>query len=72
VLALLRSRTGSWVPLPEILALGVAQYGSRILELRRQGHHIENRKQAGRSWFRLVTGPRSLFRDISPDRTYLE
>jgi hypothetical protein len=55
VLTLLRARAGSWVPLPEILALGVAQYGSRILELRRLGYRIENRQQAGRSWFRLVT-----------------
>ena len=31
---LLRAR-GNWVPLPSILALGIAQFGARIFELRR-------------------------------------
>jgi hypothetical protein len=61
ILDLLRSKTPGWVPLPEILALRVAQYSARILELRRSGHTIENkteRKDGCRhSWFRLVEKP---------------
>jgi len=52
---------GSWVPLPQILALGIAQYGARILELRRLGFVIENKTErvngARHSWFRLVDSP---------------
>jgi hypothetical protein len=58
ILRLLLDARGSWVPLPEILALGIAQYGARILELRRLGFTIENRTERlsgqRRSWFRLV------------------
>jgi hypothetical protein len=32
-----------WIPLPEILKLGIAQYGARTLELRRAGMIIENK-----------------------------
>ena len=39
----LRDRAGEWVPLPEILKLGIAQYGARLLELRRMGYAIENK-----------------------------
>jgi hypothetical protein len=50
---------GGWVPLPEILALGIAQFGARIFELRRTGFNIENkieRDDSGvvHSWYRLV------------------
>jgi hypothetical protein len=45
LLDLLRSRAGQWIPLPEILALGFAQFGARILELRRSGHTILNRTE---------------------------
>jgi hypothetical protein len=59
MLDLLRSRNGEWVPLPEILALGVAQYNSRIYDLRRAGFDIQNRiEEIGgvrHSWFRLVS-----------------
>ena len=34
-----------WVQLPEILALGIAQYNARIHELRAAGYNIECRKQ---------------------------
>jgi len=55
LLTLLLSR--SEVPLPEILDLGIAQYGTRILELRRLGFRITNRRERrGRktySYFRL-------------------
>lgn len=58
VLRLLIDAHGSWVPLPEILALGIAQYNARILELRRLGFVIENKTErvngARHSWFRLV------------------
>ena len=30
------------IPLPKILELGIAQYGARILELRREGYDIRN------------------------------
>lgn len=51
---------GDWVPLPEILALGIAQYNARIFELRRMGFAIENRTETDpetgerHSWFRLA------------------
>jgi hypothetical protein len=58
ILRLLMNARGAWVPLPEILALGCAQYNARIFELRRLGFQIESRtKRAGEvrhSWFRLV------------------
>jgi len=58
VLRLLLAARGSWVPLPEILKLGVAQYNARVLELRRMGFLIENKTEwvngARHSWFRLA------------------
>jgi hypothetical protein len=58
LLRLLIDAHGAWVPLLEILDLGIAQYGARILELRRQGFVIENRCERvdgkRHSWFRLV------------------
>lgn len=52
------SRPNEWVPLSDILRLGVAQYNARILELRREGMRIENKVEevAGTrySWFRYV------------------
>jgi hypothetical protein len=50
---------GSWVSLPQILALGIAQFGARILELRRTGFAIENKIERDyasvvHSWYRLV------------------
>jgi hypothetical protein len=61
LLALLRSRAGDWVPLPDILALGIAQYSARIYELRREGYRIESkgeRRDGVRyTWFRLATNP---------------
>lgn len=59
VLKLLLDARGAWVPLPEILALGVAQYNARVYELRRLNFRIENRVEVDpetgvrRSWFRL-------------------
>jgi hypothetical protein len=62
LLALLRSAHGAWVPLPDILALGLAQYNARIWDLRnKRGLNIENRteiiKGVRHSWFRLVDSP---------------
>ncbi len=57
ILELLRERSGEWVPLPAILALGVAQYNARIGELRAAGHNIRNKTQWSgserHSWFGL-------------------
>ncbi|HEV2522582.1 MAG TPA: hypothetical protein VGT24_09390 [Candidatus Acidoferrales bacterium] len=57
LLALLRSAHGAWVALPDILALGIAQYNARIFELRKR-FTIENRTEivdgVRHSWFRLV------------------
>ena len=51
-------RPNQWIPLPEILALGIAQYSARILEDRRKGLVIENRTawvgSKRHSWFRIV------------------
>jgi hypothetical protein len=55
LLALLAERASAWVPLPDILALGIAQYNARIFELRSMGHRIESKQEGDRSWFRLVT-----------------
>lgn len=51
-----------WIPLPRILLMGLAQYGARILELRRSGMNIENRterhKGTTHSWFCYVPDPK--------------
>jgi hypothetical protein len=62
LLALLRSAHGGWVSLPDILALGLAQYNARIWDLRnKRGLNIENRteiiKGVRHSWFRLLDSP---------------
>ena len=47
---------GRWIPLPQILAMGIAQYNARIFELRREGMQIENTSKtvdgAKHTWFR--------------------
>jgi hypothetical protein len=45
LLDLLKAGRGDWIPLPETLALGIAQYSARIHELRKLGYGIENRKE---------------------------
>ncbi len=61
LLRLLIDAHGSWVPLPQILALGIAQYNARVFELRRLGFVIENKTErvngARHSWFRLINSP---------------
>jgi hypothetical protein len=59
ILALLTAARGGWVSLPEILQLGIAQYNSRFLDLRRLGFCIENRRAAQQSFFRLVQASRA-------------
>lgn len=62
ILRLLRDRVNTWVPLPEILKLGCAQYNTRIKELRGKGYKIDNKTEhVGRerkSWFMLVDSTR--------------
>jgi hypothetical protein len=61
------------VPLPEILAFGIAQYNARIFELRRLGFRIKNRTKeingVKHSWFRLVQKPEQSAGSAQPDRT---
>lgn len=63
ILRVLGDARGEWMPLPDILALGIAQYNARIFELRRLGIAIENRTEtdtetgARHSWFRLSSLP---------------
>ena len=70
ILELLTSRSPDWIALPELLALRIAQYNARVLELRRAGFSIENRMEwidgRRRSWFRLVHGPRLVTRQDPP------
>ena len=77
LLECLISARGGEVELPEILALGIAQYNARIYELRKLGFRITNRTEriAGvvHSYFRLELGEQpTLFGDIAPERSYLE
>jgi hypothetical protein len=60
IFELLLRANGGWVALPVILELNIAQFGARILELRRAGHRIENRTETiggvRHSWYRLEYG----------------
>ena len=56
---LFESRKNEWIPLPVILSMHIAQYGTRIKELRDEdGMNIENKWQSingeRHSWFRYV------------------
>lgn len=42
LLAFFEANLGKPIPLPEILSLGIAQYGARILELRRENYDIRS------------------------------
>lgn len=72
ILRLLIDARGAWVPLPEILTLGIAQYGARILELRRLGFIIENKTDrmdgVRHSWFRLIASPATPAPKPEPDK----
>lgn len=60
LLALLKSRRGEWVALPEVMGVAGAQYNARIYELRGLGYRITNLTQeidgVRKSWFRLEIG----------------
>jgi len=49
-------RRGEWIPLYDILSMGIAQYNTRIRELRQEGMIIQNRIKiiygTKTSWFR--------------------
>jgi hypothetical protein len=72
LLALLRAHKHKRVPLPEIMQAAGAQFGARILELRRRGFLIENlteRTADGdiHSWYILRAEPcetRKLFPEL--------
>lgn len=38
-----KQRPDTWIALPEILQLGIAQYNSRLLDCRRDGMDIKNK-----------------------------
>ena len=67
LLAVLEANKGAWVPLPSIMALGIAQYNARIYELRRLGYDIKNKTKeingVKHSWFCLPgpEGPSMLY-----------
>lgn len=58
ILHLLLAADGGWVSLVKILELRIGQYNSRLLDLRRSGHTIENKTETvdgvRHSWYRLV------------------
>ena len=53
-------RSNEWVPLPDILDLRISQFGARILDLRREGYNIINKKENKHSWYKLVTGEKQM------------
>lgn len=70
LLAVFLSAPGDgWVPLTEILQLGIAQYSPRIKELRDMGYIITNRQKRvdgkTHSWFRLETARVPVSRPIA-------
>jgi len=73
LLALLIRACGGEVSLPEILALGIAQFGSRILELRAMGFRIVNRQESRGeqrlSFYKLESGPGLTATPIAPAPT---
>jgi hypothetical protein len=62
LLEFFRAHRGEWIPLDRILSFKIAQYNTRISDLRKAGHVIENKTEwKGRSkhsWFRY-TGERA-------------
>ena len=49
---LFEANAGRWIPLPNILSMGIAQYNSRILDLRREGMTIWNENRLGEDGIR--------------------
>jgi hypothetical protein len=56
--ALFKERPNQWIPLPDILRLGLAQYNARIYDMRAAGWDIRNRIESvggsRHSWFMYV------------------
>jgi hypothetical protein len=68
IVELLAAKRGQWIPLPEILGLGIAQYSARIHTARHElGLRIENRTEGiegvRHSWFRLPWEQKRLTRE---------
>ncbi|ATU04883.1 hypothetical protein BKN14_00295 [Candidatus Gracilibacteria bacterium HOT-871] len=60
ILKVLEAKINNWVPLTDILKLGVAQYNARIWGLRKKGYTIENKIEIQKNkkrhtFFKLVT-----------------
>lgn len=57
---LFEAHPNEWVPLTEVLRLQVAQYNSRIKELRAEGYTIKNKTEyvgsSKHSWFMYLPG----------------
>jgi hypothetical protein len=57
ILDLLKTRSPEWVPAFEVAAIAL-QYNTRLKELRKVGHSVENKTERChgtiRSWFRLA------------------
>ena len=55
---LFQNRPGEWIGLNEVLDMRISQYGSRILDLRREGMIIENESKVvnghKHSWYRYL------------------
>ena len=76
LLALLKANKGNPVSLPEIMHAGGAQFGARILGLRRRGFRIENRMEHAadgqvHSWYILRAEPGEtpqLFPDLPTEK----
>ena len=69
LLGLLKARADLWIPLKDVLALGIAQYNARIFELRSLGHRIESKQEGDCSWFRLALASTAIPETSSAGRT---
>lgn len=72
---------GEELALPEILSLRIAQYNTRLKELRGEGYVIKNRteRRDGRvlSWYRLVSKPaasqpQNTLKQLAPTKSFPE
>ena len=63
-----RDSPNEWIPLPRILLMGLAQYGARILELRKSGMDIKNKVErvngTTHSWFMYVPQHKAIQREM--------
>jgi hypothetical protein len=73
LLSFFQSHHDEWISLTEILKLNIAQFGARILELRRDGHIIRNKTEHrdGKvfSWYRLETSRAHAPRPLQSETT---